>query len=135
MFASTRSFSNPDSHVSAVFEKPLVTKAEFEQYKAARSAHQAKERTICDALMAAMPGEITFAINQPLGVTGAPVSDAQVLAAMKFAFLELKLVVEPGGATALAALLSGRIDAKGKTAVIVLSGGNVDPELFAEAIR
>ncbi len=100
-----------------------------------RQAHHAKSRTICDALMAAMPGEITFSINQPLGVTGAPVSDAQVLAAMKFAFLELKLVVEPGGATALAALLSGRIDAKGKTAVIVLSGGNVDPELFAEAIR
>ena len=58
------------------------------------------------------------------------VSDQEVAAAVAFAFRELKLVVEPGGAVALAALLSGKIDVKGKVAVAVLSGGNVDPELF-----
>jgi len=61
---------------------------------------------------------------------GAAVSDEEVAAAVAFAFRELKLVVEPGGAAALAALLSGKIDVKGKIAVAVLSGGNVDPELF-----
>ena len=61
---------------------------------------------------------------------GAVVSDTEVAAAVAFAFHELKLVVEPGGAAALAALLSGKIDVKGKIAVAVLSGGNVDAELF-----
>ncbi len=91
-------------------------------------------RTICDALMAPMPGEITFAINSALGARGVVVSDAEVGAAVKFAFNELKLVVEPGGAIALAALLAGLLDARGKTVAIVLSGGNVDAGLFAKLI-
>jgi threonine dehydratase len=86
--------------------------------------------TICDALMAQTPGELTFAINRALVAEGAAVSDQEVSAAVAFAFRELKLVVEPGGAAALAALLSGKLDVKGKIAVAVLSGGNVDPELF-----
>ena len=86
--------------------------------------------TICDALMAQTPGELTFAINRVLVGRGAAVSDQEVAAAVAFAFHELKLVVEPGGAVALAALLSNKIDIKGKVAVAVLSGGNVDPELF-----
>ena len=76
--------------------------------------------------MAAMPGEITFAINSRLLSGGVTASDAEVGAAVAFAFRELKLVVEPGGAVGLAALLAGQIDARGKTVVIVLSGGNVD---------
>ena len=99
-----------------------------------REAHDAKGRTICDALMALIPGEITFAINGRLLSQGVVASDAEVGAAMAFAFRELKLVAEPGGAVALAALLAGRIDVRGKTAVIVLSGGNVDAELFAKLI-
>jgi threonine dehydratase len=91
-------------------------------------------RTICDALMAPMPGEVTFAVNNALGVRGVVVSDAEVGAAVKFAFTELKLVVEPGGAIALAALLAGRIEARAKTIAIVLSGGNVDADLFAKLI-
>jgi threonine dehydratase len=86
--------------------------------------------TICDALMAQTPGEMTFAINRALVVDGSAVSDQEVAAAVAFAFHELKLVVEPGGAAALAALLSGKLDVKGKIAVAVLSGGNVDPDLF-----
>src|SRR6476620_2507769 len=95
-----------------------------------RERNAALTGTICDALMAQTPGEMTFAINRELVGAGAAVSDEEVAAAVAFAFRELKLVVEPGGAAALAALLSGKIDVKGKIAVAVLSGGNVDPELF-----
>ena len=99
-----------------------------------RERHDASGRTICDALMAAMPGEITFAINRRLLSGGVTASDAEVGHAVAFAFRELKLVVEPGGAVGLAALLAGRIDARGKNVVIVLSGGNVDADLFARLI-
>jgi threonine dehydratase len=95
-----------------------------------REKNVALSGTICDALMAQTPGELTFAINRSLVGQGSAVSDAEVAAAVAFAFRELKLVVEPGGAVALAALLSRKIDIKGKIAVAVLSGGNVDPELF-----
>jgi threonine dehydratase len=95
-----------------------------------RERNSAVTGTICDALMAQTPGELTFAINRVLVGEGAAVSDQEVAAAVAFAFHELKLVVEPGGAAALAALLSRKIDVKGKVAVAVLSGGNVDPELF-----
>jgi len=99
-----------------------------------REAHRNEGRTICDALMASIPGEITFAINSRLLTKGLTASDAEVGTAIGFAFRELKLVVEPGGAVGLAALLAGRIDARGKNVVIVLSGGNVDSDLFAELI-
>ena len=61
-------------------------------------------------------------------------SDQEVAAAVAFAYRELKLVVEPGGAVGLAALLNGRIDAEGKNVVIVLSGGNVDADLFVRLV-
>ena len=99
-----------------------------------REAHHAAGRTICDALMAAMPGEITFSINSKLLANGVTASDEEVGAAVAYAYRELKLVVEPGGAVGLAALLAGRIDAKGKNVVIVLSGGNVDADLFAKLV-
>ncbi|KJC42784.1 pyridoxal-5'-phosphate-dependent protein [Bradyrhizobium sp. LTSP885] len=99
-----------------------------------REAHPVAARTICDALMAMMPGELTFAINSKLLANGVSVSDEEVGAAVAFAYRELKLVVEPGGAVGLAALLAARIDAKGKNVVIVLSGGNVDAELFAKLV-
>jgi threonine dehydratase len=86
--------------------------------------------TICDALMARTPGKLTFAINRSLVGAGVAASDEEVAAAVAFAFAELKLVVEPGGAVALAALMTGKVDVTGKVAVAVLSGGNVDPELF-----
>jgi len=100
-----------------------------------REAHDSKGRTICDALMAAIPGEITFAINSRLLAKGVTASDAEVATAVGFAFRELKLVVEPGGSVGLAALLAGHIEARGKTIVIVLSGGNVDADLYARLIN
>src|SRR3981189_1811816 len=78
-----------------------------------REAHHAEGRTICDALMASIPGEITFAINSKLLSRGITATDAEVGTAVGYAFRELKLVVEPGGAVGLAALLAGHIDVKG----------------------
>lgn len=91
--------------------------------------------SICDALLAPTPGELTFAINQRLLAGGLAVSDEEVLLAMAFAFEHLKLVLEPGGAVALAALLSGKVPDHYRSVGIVLSGGNVDPSVFAAAIN
>jgi threonine dehydratase len=99
-----------------------------------REPHRAEGRTICDALMASIPGEITFAINSRLLSRGVTASDTEVGTAVGFVFRELKLVVEPGGAVGLAALLAGQIDAGGRNVVIVLSGGNVDADLYGRLI-
>jgi threonine dehydratase len=128
--------------VKARFPKAMLMSAEPEAFDdharslraGKREPHRAQGRTICDALMASIPGELTFAINSRLLAKGLTASDAEVGVAVGFAFRELKLVVEPGGAVGLAALLAGRIDAGGKNVVIVLSGGNVDADLFAELI-
>lgn len=92
-------------------------------------------RSICDALQAHTPGKLTFEIMQRLLADGVSVSDQEVRAAMRFAFQNLKMVIEPGGAASLAALLEGRVDTAGKTTVVVVSGGNVDPGLFGEIQR
>lgn len=99
-----------------------------------REPHRAEGRTICDALMATIPGEITFALNEKLLAGGVTATDEEVGKAVDVLFRDLKLVVEPGGAVGLAALLAGKVDARGKTVVIVLSGGNVDAEMFARLI-
>ena len=95
-----------------------------------REANARMSGTICDALMTQTPGAITWEINRKLIGEGVTATDAEVGRAVAFAFRELKLVVEPGGAIGLAALLAGKLDVSGKVAVAVLSGGNVDAELF-----
>ena len=90
--------------------------------------------TICDALMTETPGVITWEINKRLVGAGVTATDEEVGRAVAFAFRELKLVVEPGGAIGLAALLAGKLDIKGKVVVGILSGGNVDAELFNRLI-
>ena len=89
-------------------------------------------RSICDALQAHTPGKMTFPIIQKLTGPGLTVGDDEVRDAMRFAFRHLKLVIEPGGAVALAAVLSNKLETAGSTTVVVISGGNVDIELFAE---
>jgi threonine dehydratase len=90
--------------------------------------------TICDALMTERPGELTFPITSKLIGQGVTATDEEVGRAVAFAWRELKLVVEPGGAIGLAALLAGKLDVKGKVVVAVLSGGNIDPDLFCRLI-
>jgi threonine dehydratase len=90
--------------------------------------------SVCDALLAPQPGELGFAANSQTGARGVTVSDEEALAAVAFAFRTLKLVVEPGGAAALASLLSGRVEARDRTTVIVLSGGNIDADILARAL-
>ncbi len=99
-----------------------------------RVGHPQGAPSICDALMSPMPGVLTWPINRRLA--GAiTVSDGEVAEAMRFAFRHLKIVLEPGGAVSLAALLAGKIETQGRTTAIVLSGGNVDPTLYAEIIE
>ena len=91
-------------------------------------------RSICDALLTPIPGELTWPINSR-NLTGiVAVTDAEVAEAMRYAFSTLKLVIEPGGCVALTAALTGKIDLKGQTAAIVCSGGNVDPALYARVL-
>jgi len=128
--------------IKARYPRALVMSAEPEAFDdharslraGKREAHHSQSRTICDALMAAIPGELTFAINSRLLAPGLVVTDAEVEEAVGFAFRELKLVVEPGGAVGLAALLAGHIEVSGKTNVIVLSGGNVDADMHARLV-
>lgn len=99
-----------------------------------RVAAPAKGASICDALLVPTPGVLTFPVCQRHLKGGLAVTDQEVRAAIRFAYAQLKLVVEPGGAAPLAALLAGKFDAAGKTIGILLSGGNVDAEKFAQYI-
>src|SRR6185312_5533877 len=99
-----------------------------------RETNAAMSGSICDALMSPSPGKMTFEITRELVGQGLAASDEEVARAVAFAFRELKLVVEPGGAVGLAALLAGKLDVSGKVVVAVLSGGNVDAELFHRLI-
>lgn len=98
-------------------------------------ANDPAARSICDALLAPTPGVLTFALAQRLLAGSIAVSDDSVRTAMAVAFEDYKLVVEPGGAAALAAVLSGKLDIKGKTIAVVASGGNVDRGLFKAALE
>ena len=131
----------------SLYVKALVPSAKFytvepegfddtlRSFKSGQREHNERMRgTICDALMTNTPGELTFPINRELIGEGLIASDIEVAAAVRYAFNELKLVVEPGGAIGLAALLAGKLDVKGKVVVGVLSGGNVDAELFSKLI-
>ena len=91
--------------------------------------------SIADALMAPIPGAVVFEVAKDLLAPGFAVSDAELERAVVFAAQKLKLLIEPGGAVGLAALLAGRIDAKGKTVAIVLSGGNVEFAQIAEMME
>jgi threonine dehydratase len=90
--------------------------------------------SLCDALQSPQPGEITFALNGRRLSGALAVSDEEALAAMAFAFRHLKIVLEPGGAVALAAVLAGKAALDGRTALVVASGGNVDADVFARAL-
>lgn len=99
-----------------------------------RESVSPEARSICDALLSPSPGALTFPINHALLAGGLVVSDDQVREAMRFAFSALKLVVEPGGAVALAAMLAGLAPKVDSASVVVISGSNVDPDAYARII-
>jgi threonine dehydratase len=96
-----------------------------------RETNRREARSICDALLSDAPGKMTFEINRECLAAGLTVSDDEVREAMRFAFRHLKLVIEPGGAVALAAVLAGKLEVRDRVTVVVLSGGNVDAATFA----
>ena len=124
------------------FPKCTIHTVEPDGYDDQRRSHAAgeiigdnsKAPSICDAIVTPTPGELSFAICKGNVGEGLTASDDEALAAVAFAYHELKLVVEPGGAITLAALLAGKLDIKGKTVVATLSGGNIDPDMMARAL-
>jgi threonine dehydratase len=94
-----------------------------------------KHTSICDALLADKPGKITFEINKLNLTSGLSVSDKEALIAMNTAFKYLKIVLEPGGAVALAAAIFGKIDIKDKNVLVIASGGNVDKDIFENCLN
>jgi threonine dehydratase len=89
-------------------------------------------RTIADGQQIDIPGERTFAVVRERVTAVVTVSDAEIVDAMRFAFERLKLVLEPSGASALAALLHGKVECAGLRTGVILSGGNVDVARFRE---
>ncbi len=92
-------------------------------------------RTICDAIMTPIPNDVTFPINLDLLAGGLVATDAEVRAAMRFAYDHFKIVAEPGAVVGLAAILSGRIDIKGRTAATIITGGNIEAARFANLLE
>jgi threonine dehydratase len=104
--------------------------------KSGRRERNARQSgSICDALLVEQPGAIGWEINRKRLAGGLVASDAEALFAVGLCFDELRLVVEPGGAVGLAALLAGRLELQGRTVVVVLSGGNIGDEMLAEGLR
>lgn len=91
--------------------------------------------TMCDALMATTPGELTWSINSKTVTDFLVVTEEEIAQAVAYAFRYLKLVVEPGGVVGLAALLANKLDVENKTVCVVLSGGNIDEGTFSRCVE
>jgi threonine dehydratase len=128
------SHESPRTRVYAV-EPQGFDGARLSLERGERIAAPADGISIADSLMAPMPGIIPFAILTATRSSAVAVSDAALMEAVGYAVTELKLVVEPGGAAGLAAALSGAFDATGRTIAIVLSGGNIDPEMLIRCLN
>lgn len=100
-----------------------------------RIRHNWSKESLCDSLLVDTPGALPFDILNANAASGLIVGDESVLDAMAVAFREFHIVAEPGGAVALAAILSGACPIAGRTVVAVVSGGNVDIRLFQRALQ
>jgi threonine dehydratase len=125
---------SPDTGVIAV-EPRGFDGARLSLERGERIAAAGGGSSIADSLMSPVPGVAPFAILKATGAGAVAVSDGELMQAVAYSFRELKLVVEPGGAAALAAALSGTFEAKGSTIAIVLSGGNIDPEMLLRCLN
>ncbi|APT59944.1 hypothetical protein RGI145_21865 [Roseomonas gilardii] len=99
-----------------------------------RESNDMSGRSICDALVAKTTGDLTFSVAQRILHGVLKVSDAEVMQAMHLAFNEFRIVVEPGGAAALAAVMAGRLQTDGRVLAVLASGSNVDPSLFRQVL-
>ncbi|MCX8954900.1 threonine/serine dehydratase [Ruegeria sp. NA] len=97
--------------------------------------NNAASGNICDAILTPQPGDITFPILNRLCGPGISVTEDEALRAMALAFLRLKIVLEPGGAVALASALFRGDEIEGDDVIVVTSGGNVDPDIFSRALE
>ncbi|MGI9351053.1 MAG: threonine ammonia-lyase [Rhizobiaceae bacterium] len=116
-----------------------VEPEKFDDYKRSLASGKIEQNpqtsgSICDAILTPSPGEIAFEIGRANLSDGLTISDGDAKHAMRFAYEHLKLVVEPGGAAALAALLKYSDRWAGKSVAVVISGGNVDPQMFCDVI-
>ena len=109
------------------------TKKSLEENKIVMNSMRVK--SICDALLAEKPGNITFEINQKNLTAGLSVSDKESLMAMHAAFKYFKIILEPGGAVALAAAITSKIDIREKNVLVIASGGNVDKDVFEQCFK
>jgi threonine dehydratase len=100
-----------------------------------RRRNSARGGSICDALLVETPGTLTLPVLRSLGARGVSVSDEEALEAMAFGLRELRVVLEPGGAVALAAVLGGKVETRGRSTAIILSGGNADEAVLARALK
>lgn len=100
-----------------------------------RLANDSGAHSICDALLSPTPGALTFSIMKANNLSGVAVSDDEVRAAVAYAWRHFKIVVEPGGAVTLAAILTGKLDCRDKTIAATLSGGNVDAATFRDCLE
>ena len=128
-----------DAFESTTTDLHTVEPADFDDHarsfaSGAREGNDPEARSICDALLSPTPGDLTFPITHPRVKRGLSVSDDEVRDAMRFAFDYLRVVLEPGGAVALAAVLAQRVPTADRVTVALMSGGNVDPALFASVI-
>lgn len=117
----------------------VVEPEEFDDVKRSLESGSIEEvdygaRSICDALLTPSPGSLTFPIMKDHGVKGLTISDDEARAAVGFIARKMKLVAEPGGAAAVAAILAGKLDTRGKVTVCVISGGNIDPDMLADCV-
>jgi len=97
--------------------------------------NNATSGNICDAIITPQPGNLTFPIMHRLCGPGLVVTEDEALQAMAHAFLRLKVIAEPGGAVALAAAICRQDQIEGDDVVVMISGGNVDPDLFARCLE
>ena len=100
-----------------------------------RTRLKTHQNTICDALEVEIPGEITFPINLQNCTAGISVTDEEVCVAMKYLYNKFSVKAEPSGCVSLAAVLSNKINVKGKHVLITISGGNVDEQNFSEYLK
>ena len=127
-------------HAAPGFKVRPVEPEGFDDVSLSLSAGEIKRNTqlsgnICDAILTESPGQITFPILARLCGAGLTVTETEALHAMALAFLRLKLVAEPGGAVALAAALYRKDALEADDVIVTISGGNVDPALFQQALN